>query len=569
MRSNTTPWSDLEQTLPTPKASPMNYKVLVRCRPLSEKELEECDPTKRQKVVRKHDNTLYLYEPDASISVPLKFDFERVFLETDRNVEVYKTLGDSVDSFLAGFNTSILAYGVTGAGKSHTMFGSQYCEQYQEEGVVSLVVREVLGRMGAADSLSMSFMELYNEQLRDLLVEKSESLGILEDSAKCTSVPELTQHQVPTYECFLGLLRVGCSRRAVASTSSNTNSSRSHSIIQMVYTQARDAETVESKLFLVDLAGSERAAQSKGPRLQEGSNINRSLLALGNCITSLGEERRAFVPYRDSKLTRLLKDSLGGNSKTVLIVCISPSFASYEETLHALKYASRALKIRREVTPNVKSHESELDYLRREVARLRVLLSEKENTPNDARLQGASPKFALSAPDRRLEREVDSMKKALVNKDLQLLEKDETIRRLERELQKAAKSRSKSPLQRHSKTLRDNAKESDPRTEAQHAEPSTPTLSCHRPKTSGRCLPSTSKHEVVSLEVARERSRVFKHALRRLYAQYEQLDGQRMPTEMVDRINALAAEHAKGHILLGEEYANMLAEFRNLVRLCQ
>lgn len=116
----------------------------------------------------------------------------------------------------------------------------------------------------------------------------------------------------------------------------------------------------------MDLAGSERASQTRGIRQQEGSNINKSLLALGNCINSLGESNRGFVPYRDSKLTRLLKDSLGGNSKTVLIVCISPSAMAYEETLNALKYASRALKIRREVTPNVKQihHESEVEYLR-------------------------------------------------------------------------------------------------------------------------------------------------------------------------------------------------------------
>lgn len=193
-------------------------------------------------------------------------------------------------------------------------------------------------------------------------------------------VSDLSEHAVTSYEEFVRLLKNGCSRRAVAATASNANSSRSHSIIQMCCTRIRGNESFSSKLFFVDLAGSERACQTKGIRQQEGSNINKSLLALGNCINSLGESNKGFVPYRDSKLTRLLKDSLGGNSKTVLIVCISPSAISYEETLNALKYASRALKIRREVTPNVKQlhHESELEYLRKEVARLRLLLSEKD-----------------------------------------------------------------------------------------------------------------------------------------------------------------------------------------------
>jgi kinesin family protein 18/19 len=198
----------------------------------------------------------------------MKFEFEKVFLENDRNIEIYKALGESIESFMAGFNTSVLAYGMTGAGKSHTMFGSQYCEEYKEEGVISMVIKEIIARMTGGDTLKMSFMELYNEQLRDLLVERSDNLGILEDSTKFTSVPELSEHDVENYTEFARLLKSGCSRRAIACTASNVNSSRSHSIIQISYTRHRERESIHSKLFFVDLAGSERATQSKGLRLQ-------------------------------------------------------------------------------------------------------------------------------------------------------------------------------------------------------------------------------------------------------------------------------------------------------------
>lgn len=243
--------------------------------------------------------------------------------------------------------------------------------------------------------VSLSYVEVYNENIRDLLSNSDEYLDLREDPIKGNCVAGVSEHVVTNTDDILELLTAGNKRRSQEPTAANRESSRSHAVLQ-IHVQGREtavngrgrgaaASLRAGKLCLIDLAGSERAANTKnsGIRLLEGANINRSLLALGNCITALVQGKGSFVPYRDSKLTRLLKDSLGGNCKTVMISCISPAGASFEETCNTLKYANRAKNIKTQVVRNeetkVAVHISEYEHLisglRSEVATLKSKLA--------------------------------------------------------------------------------------------------------------------------------------------------------------------------------------------------
>jgi kinesin family protein 18/19 len=236
-------------------------------------------------------------------------------------------------------------------------------------------------------------LEIYNEQVIDLLgnnektdKEKSEPLLILEDPIKGICIPDITQHKITNVYQVLNLIMLGNSRRTMASTSANQFSSRSHAILELNIEQInlRNETSLSSKLSLVDLAGSERGAVEKGVRREEGANINKSLLALGNCINILSDKNKknSFVPYRDSKLTRLLKDSLGGNISTIMIACISPNFSTFDETLNTLKYASRARKIQKKIMINkndnfnsdLKGYKEVIENLRNEVEQLKKVI---------------------------------------------------------------------------------------------------------------------------------------------------------------------------------------------------
>jgi kinesin family protein 18/19 len=207
--------------------------------------------------------------------------------------------------------------------------------------------------------VKISYIEIYNEQVRDLLSESMTNLMIIEDPVKGISVPDLKEIEVTNIKQLKELLLLGNSKRAMASTYSNQFSSRSHAIFQIAFeNRINDKQILYSKLSLIDLAGSERGTlnEGKGQRQLEGTKINQSLLALGNCINILSDKTKngAYVPYRDSKLTRLLKDSLGGNTKTLMIACVSPSAHAYVETINTLKYAERAKKIKQKATKNIK-----------------------------------------------------------------------------------------------------------------------------------------------------------------------------------------------------------------------
>ncbi|KAF2748500.1 kinesin family protein-like protein [Sporormia fimetaria CBS 119925] len=292
------------------------------------------------------------------------FAFDRVFDENTTQSDVYEaTTKGLLDSVFEGYNATVFAYGATGCGKTHTITGTA-----QQPGIIFLTMQELFERIGEMQEekvteVTLSYLEIYNETIRDLLVEggSKQPLMLREDANQAVSVAGLSSHRPQNVSEVMDMIIRGNEYRTMSPTEANATSSRSHAVLQInVASRDRNASVNEphtmATLSIIDLAGSERASATKnrGERLIEGANINKSLLALGSCINALCDPRkRNHVPYRNSKLTRLLKFSLGGNCKTVMIVCVSPSSAHYDETQNTLRYANRAKNIQTKVTKNV------------------------------------------------------------------------------------------------------------------------------------------------------------------------------------------------------------------------
>lgn len=299
-----------------------------------------------------------------------KFIFDKIFDVDASQQDVYtSTTQPLLDSIIDGFNATIFAYGATGCGKTYTISGTP-----DHPGIIFLTMQELFQRMEQLSDikqfqLTVSYLEIYNEQIHDLLKPEtpSKKLVVREDSEKRTFVSNLSHYSPENVQEVMDLVIKGNMNRTTSPTDANATSSRSHAVLQIHVSQTdRSSDLKQNTTFatlsIIDLAGSERASATKnrGERLFEGANINKSLLALGNCINALcvSSTRSGLachVPYRDSKLTRLLKFSLGGNCKTVMIVCISPSNVHYDETLNALKYANRAKEIKTKVIRNKQS----------------------------------------------------------------------------------------------------------------------------------------------------------------------------------------------------------------------
>jgi hypothetical protein len=298
---------------------------------------------------------------------------------------------------IGGYNGTVFAYGATGAGKTYTMMGS-----LNNPGIMSFTLQELFSQIGMKHDgrkleVKISFLEVYNETIIDLLGEKNSNLDIREDSERGVFILGITEYTVSSEEEVMRYLKIGTKSRTMEATSANEVSSRSHAILQVsieakTRTEGNSQEINYSKLSLIDLAGSERAATTKntGIRLTEGANINKSLLALSNCITMLVEKldkglKSIHIPYRDSKLTRLLKDSLGGNCRTVMIANVSPSSISYDDTNNTLKFADKAKKIKTNIKRKVIMLESDHDkyakiitQLQAENENLRKMLKEQQ-----------------------------------------------------------------------------------------------------------------------------------------------------------------------------------------------
>lgn len=382
-------------------AGQSNVLVAVRTRPLMKH-----DQVKRSCVRVLDSKVVVIMDPASGDKLDIlranrsrekQYAFDFVFDAAARQDHVYNsTTKFLIHGVLDGFNATVFAYGQTGSGKTHTMIGSQ-----ADPGIMVRVMEDLFihaqsqgKQQGVQYKVTVSFLEVYNENIRDLLSDVEEYLDLREDPMKGPVVASITEIEATSGSEVMQLLHQGNAKRSQAATAANEVSSRSHAVLQVVV-ESRDrapgtvANIKVGKLSLVDLAGSERAANTKnvGARLVEGANINRSLLALGNCINALGEKgnKGNFVPYRDSKLTRLLKDSLGGNCRTVMIANISSAESSFEETLNTLKYANRAKNIKTNVQRNVLNvnyHISEyvelINNLRNEI---QILKSQISNSP--------------------------------------------------------------------------------------------------------------------------------------------------------------------------------------------
>lgn len=306
------------------------------------------------------------------------FGFDRVFDENTTQGDVYEaTTKNLLDSVLDGYNATVFAYGATGCGKTHTITGTA-----QQPGIIFLTMQELFEKVDDLQTdkeseITLSYLEIYNETIRDLLAPGAggrQGLMLREDANQAVSVAGLSSHKPQNVQEVMDMVIRGNSYRTQSPTEANATSSRSHAVLQVnISLKDRNASVNEpvtmATLSIIDLAGSERASATKnrGERLLEGANINKSLLALGSCINALCDPRKKnHVPYRNSKLTRLLKFSLGGNCRTVMIVCVSPSSQHFDETQNTLRYANRAKNIQTKSVRNVYNVDRHVkDYLKK------------------------------------------------------------------------------------------------------------------------------------------------------------------------------------------------------------
>ncbi|XP_037543394.1 kinesin family member 4 [Nematolebias whitei] len=356
-------------------------RVALRCRPLVPKEIDEgCQCCL----------TFVSGEPQVVVGTEKAFTYDYVFDPATEQEEVYNTaVSPLLRGLFKGYNATVLAYGQTGSGKTYSMGGTYTSAQENDSsvGVIPRVIRMIFEerqkRTDCEFTLTVSYLEIYNEEILDLLNRSKDkpAISIREDPKEGIKIVGLTETQVLSGPEMVSCLEIGNSVRTVGSTAMNAASSRSHAIFTITLEQRREsdkADSIVSKLHLVDLAGSERQKKTKaeGDRLKEGISINRGLLSLGNVISALGDEskKHTFVPYRDSKLTRLLQDSLGGNSHTLMIACVSPADSNMEETINTLRYADRARKIKNKPVVNIDPKTAEMKLLRQQVQELQVML---------------------------------------------------------------------------------------------------------------------------------------------------------------------------------------------------
>uniref|UniRef100_A0A5G2R7Q5 Kinesin-like protein n=1 Tax=Sus scrofa TaxID=9823 RepID=A0A5G2R7Q5_PIG len=372
--------------------------VALRVRPISVAELEEGATLIAHKV---DEQMVVLMDPmedpddilRAHRSREKSYLFDVAFDFTATQEMVYQATTKSlIEGVISGYNATVFAYGPTGCGKTYTMLGTDH-----EPGIYVRTLNDLFRAIEETSDdmeyeVSMSYLEIYNEMIRDLLNPALGYLELREDSKGVIQVAGITEVSTINAKEIMQLLMKGNRQRTQEPTAANQTSSRSHAVLQVAVRQRSRVRNIlqevrQGRLFMVDLAGSERASQTqnRGQRMKEGAHINRSLLALGNCINALSDKSgNKYINYRDSKLTRLLKDSLGGNSRTVMIAHISPASSAFEESRNTLTYAGRAKNIKTRVKQNLLSvsyhiaqYTSIIADLRGEIQRLKRKIDEQ------------------------------------------------------------------------------------------------------------------------------------------------------------------------------------------------
>ena len=401
-------------------------KVFTRFRPEQQTEIE-----------RGGDRCIKIDEEGHSVEVYCnrsmvenrRYTFDKILGPESSQQETYATaVRPIVQGLFSGFNGAVLAYGQTSSGKTYTMEGNDITDP-EQMGVIPRMIEDIFGYIEQSDeninfTIRVSMVEIYCEQIRDLLdPEESKSrLEIHEDKSRGVYISGAVESNVASPEEIISALHIGSSHRATSSTSMNQDSSRSHSIFILSLTQKNLTEmsTKTAKLFLVDLAGSEKVEKSKvtGQSLKEAQKINLSLSSLGNVINALTEKKKAHhVPYRDSKLTRVLQEALGGNSRTALILNCSPSSYNVEETLSTLRFGNRAKKlvntpkVNEEYSANEAALKQEISRLELQVQELREELSSVKGKDDE----GASSRLQFFKDE--LEKEQRNRRKLVAEKD--------------------------------------------------------------------------------------------------------------------------------------------------------
>ncbi|XP_045337925.1 kinesin-like protein KIF1A isoform X17 [Leopardus geoffroyi] len=414
-----------------------SVKVAVRVRPFNSREMSRDSKC----IIQMSGSTTTIINPKQPKETPKSFSFDYSYwshtspedIKYASQKQVYRDIGEEMlQHAFEGYNVCIFAYGQTGAGKSYTMMGKQEKDQ---QGIIPQLCEDLFSRINDTTndnmsySVEVSYMEIYCERVRDLLNPKNKgNLRVREHPLMGPYVEDLSKLAVTSYNDIQDLMDSGNKARTVAATNMNETSSRSHAVFNIIFTQKRhDAETnitteKVSKISLVDLAGSERADSTgaKGTRLKEGANINKSLTTLGKVISALAEmdsgpnknkkkKKTDFIPYRDSVLTWLLRENLGGNSRTAMVAALSPADINYDETLSTLRYADRAKQIRCNAVINEDPNNKLIRELKDEVTRLRDLLyaqglgdiTDTNTVPGGPKLTntlvGMSPSSSLSA----------------------------------------------------------------------------------------------------------------------------------------------------------------------------
>ncbi|XP_044035927.1 kinesin-like protein KIF21B isoform X8 [Siniperca chuatsi] len=430
-------------------------KVALRIRPQMAKEkIEGC-----------HVCTLVTPgEPQVLLGKDKAFTYDYMFDIDSEQQHIYQAcVYKLIEGCLEGYNATVFAYGQTGSGKTYTMgTGFDVSLSQQEQGIIPRAVHHLFegiqsrrvhaqeaGTQPPEFKVSAQFLELYNEEILDLFDgtrepesrSRKSNIKIHEDASGSIYTTGVTSRLVHSEEELLQCLKLGALSRTTASTQMNAQSSRSHAIFTIHLCQMRvcqqpqmngggengevngvdsspitqpEFETLMAKFHFVDLAGSERLKRTgaTGERAREGISINCGLLALGNVISALGDQTKkgGHVPYRDSKLTRLLQDSLGGNSRTVMIACVSPSDRDFMETLNTLKYANRARNIKNKVVMNQDKTSQQISALRAEIARLQMELMEYKAGKRVACEDGSEGYSDLYQENAMLQRESDTLR---------------------------------------------------------------------------------------------------------------------------------------------------------------
>ncbi|XP_062889418.1 kinesin-like protein KIF1B isoform X3 [Mobula hypostoma] len=403
-----------------------SVKVAVRVRPFNSREISK----ESKCIIQMQGSSTSIVNPKNPKESPKTFSFDHSYWSHTSaedpsfasQSQVYNDIGkEMLQHSFEGYNVCIFAYGQTGAGKSYTMMGKQ---DKDHQGIIPQLCEELFEKINdnsksdMSYSVEVSYMEIYCERVRDLLNPKTKgNLRVREHPLLGPYVEDLSKLAVTSYTDIADLMDAGNKARTVAATNMNETSSRSHAVFTIVFTQKRhDVETdlcteKVSKISLVDLAGSERADSTgaKGTRLKEGANINKSLTTLGKVISALAEvnkkkKKSDFIPYRDSVLTWLLRENLGGNSRTAMVAALSPADINYDETLSTLRYADRAKQIKCNAVINEDPNAKLIRELKDEVTRLKDLLCSQglgDILDNLKEIQNSNHKYKLASGNQR------------------------------------------------------------------------------------------------------------------------------------------------------------------------